>query len=301
MSQANGLLDGFERRRLTTSGAEIQLRIGGSGPPLLLLHGYPQTHVMWHKVAPALAERFTVVLPDLRGYGESSKPEATPDHATYSKRALAADQVEAMAKLGFERFRVGAHDRGARVAHRLALDHPGRVERLALLDIVPTRYRFQTLTAATARKSYHWFFLIQPGGLPERLIGNDPDFFLTHSLHSWAGSPDAFAPAAMAEYLRCFRNPATIRATCEEYRAAATIDLEHDEADAGMRIACPLLVLWGTGSSQGGSYDLLDIWRRHASGRVEGRGIPCGHFLPEEAPAEVTAALLAFFAGDPSA
>lgn len=294
----DGLLPGFESRRLTTSGAEIRLRVGGSGPPLLLLHGYPQTHVMWHKVAPALAERFTVVLPDLRGYGESSKPEPGAGHAAYAKRALAADQVEVMAQLGFARFQVGAHDRGARVAHRLALDHPERIERLALLDIVPTRYRFQTLTASTARKSYHWFFLIQPGGLPERLIGNDPDFFLTHSLHSWAGSPDAFAPAAMAEYLRCFRDPATIRGTCDEYRAAATIDLEHDAADADRRIACPLLVLWGTGSAQGGSYDLLDIWRRHAAGPVAGQGIPCGHFLPEEAPEEVTAALGTFFTGE---
>lgn len=300
MPPATGLLGGFDLRRLRTSGAEIRLRVGGSGPPLLLLHGYPQTHVMWHRVAPSLAERFTVVLPDLRGYGDSSKPASTANHAAYSKRALAADQVEVMAQLGFSRFRVGAHDRGARVAHRLALDHPDRVERLALLDIVPTRYRFQSLTASAARKSYHWFFLIQPGGLPERLIGNDPDFFLTHSLRSWAGSPAAFAPEAMAEYLRCFRDPETIRATCEEYRAAATIDLVHDEADADRRIACPLFVLWGSGSAQGGSYDLLEIWRRHASGPVAGQAVSCGHFLPEEAPAQVASALLDFFTADGS-
>src|SRR5215469_7680553 len=183
---------GFEQRRIKTSGAEINLVIAGSGPPLLLLHGYPQTHVMWRKVAPRLAAEFTVVVPDLRGYGDSSKPPAGPDNASYSKRALALDQVETMAALGFERFAVAGHDRGARVAHRLARDHAERVERLALLDIVPTLYRFETIDQKAATSSYHWFFLIQPGGLPERLIGAEPEFFLRLSLGSWARDPKAF-------------------------------------------------------------------------------------------------------------
>ncbi|MGH7112936.1 MAG: alpha/beta fold hydrolase, partial [Stellaceae bacterium] len=204
---------GFEQRRITTSGAEINLLSGGSGPPLLLLHGYPQTHLMWRKVAPRLAAEFTVVVPDLRGYGDSSKPPAGPDNANYSKRALAQDQVETMAALGFERFAVAGHDRGARVAHRLARDHAERIERLALLDIVPTLYRFETIDQQAATSSWHWFFLIQPAGFPERLIGADPEFYLRHSLRD----PVVFEPEAFAEYLRCFKNPETIRATCDEY------------------------------------------------------------------------------------
>jgi pimeloyl-ACP methyl ester carboxylesterase len=194
---------GFERRRIATSGADINLVTGGSGPPLLLLHGYPQSHLMWRKLAPRFAAEFTVVVPDLRGYGDSSKPPAGADNTGYSKRALALDQVETMAALGFERFSVAGHDRGARVAHRLARDHPEHIERLALLDIVPTLYRFETIDQKAATASYHWFFLIQPGGLPERLIGAEPEFFLHHSLRD----PAVFEPEAFAEYLRCFKNP----------------------------------------------------------------------------------------------
>jgi haloacetate dehalogenase len=285
---------GFGRRGITTSGAEINLVTGGSGPPLLLLHGYPQTHLMWRKLAPRLATTFTVVVPDLRGYGDSSKPPAGVDNAGYSKRALALDQVETMAALGFECFAIAGHDRGARVAHRLARDHPERIERLAWLDIVPTLYRFETIDQKAATASYHWFFLIQPGGLPERLIGAEPEFFLRHSLRD----PAVFEPEAFAEYLRCFRNPETIRATCDEYRAGATIDLVHDRADRGRRLTMPLLVLWGERSSQGSGYDVLGVWREHAE-IVSGRGIASGHFLPEEAPEETYAVLHGFFSGNP--
>jgi haloacetate dehalogenase len=283
---------GFEHRRITTSGAEINLVTGGSGPPLLLLHGYPETHLMWRKVAPRLAAEFTVVVPDLRGYGDSSKPPAGADNTGYSKRALALDQVETMKALGFERFAVAGHDRGARVAHRLARDHPERIERLALLDIVPTLYRFETIDQKAATSSYHWFFLIQPGGLPERLIGAEPEFFLRQSLRD----PAVFEPEAFAEYLRCFRNPETIRATCDEYRAGATIDLVHDRADRGRKLTMPLLVLWGERSSQGSGYDVLGVWREHAE-NVTGHGIKSGHFLPEEAPEATYEALCGFFTG----
>jgi len=283
---------GFERRRIETSGANINLVTGGSGPPLLLLHGYPQTHLMWRKLGPRLAAEFTVVAPDLRGYGDSSKPPAGPEHVNYAKRALAQDQVETMAALGFERFCVAGHDRGARVAHRLARDHPERVQRLALLDIVPTLYRFETIDQKAATASYHWFFLIQPGGLPERLIGAEPEFFLRSMLRD----PAVFEPEIFAEYLRCFKNPETIRATCDEYRAGATIDLAYDRVDQGHRLAMPLLVLWGQRSSQGSGYDVLAVWRNHAE-NVSGQAIDSGHFLAEEAPDATYRALHSFFSG----
>ena len=281
---------GFAQRRIETAGAAIKLVTGGSGPPLLLLHGYPQTRLMWRKIAPRLAAEFTVVAPDLRGYGDSSKPPAGPDFVNYSKRALAQDQVETMAALGFERFMVAGHDRGARVAHRLARDHPDRVERLALLDIVPTLYRFETIDQKAATSSYHWFFLIQPGGLPERLIGAEPEFFLRSMLRPSA----VFEPEIFAEYLRCFKNPETIRATCDEYRAGASIDLVHDRADRSRRLTMPLLVLWGQRSSQGSGYDVLSVWRDHAE-NGSGQAIGSGHFLAEEAPDETHLALRSFF------
>jgi haloacetate dehalogenase len=232
------------------------------------------------------------VAPDLRGYGDSSTPPAGPEHVNYAKRALAQDQVETMAALGFERFCVVGHDRGARVAHRLARDHPERVQRLALLDIVPTLYRFETIDQKAATASYHWFFLIQPGGLPERLIGAEPEFFLRSMLRD----PAVFEPEIFAEYLRCFKNPETIRATCDEYRAGATIDLAHDRVDRGHRLAMPLLVLWGQRSSQGSGYDVLAVWRNHAE-NVSGRAIDGGHFLAEEAPDATYRALHSFFSG----
>lgn len=288
------MFEGFEKRRVATSETEIALRVGGAGPPLLLLHGYPQTHVMWHRIAPALAERFTVVCADLRGYGDSGKPKGGSDHAAYSKRAMARDQVEVMAALGFERFSLCGHDRGARVAHRLALDHPERVERIAVLDIAPTLRMYADTDRAFATAYYHWFFLIQPAPLPERLIGGDPAFWLRSCLGKWGRDEGAFAPEALAEYERCFADPAAIHATCEDYRAAAGIDLEHDRADLGTRLPMPLLVLWGEKGLVGRTWDVPAVWRERAAA-VQGASLPCGHFLPEEAPNETLAALRAFF------
>ncbi|HEX7967975.1 MAG TPA: alpha/beta hydrolase [Stellaceae bacterium] len=271
----------------------INLRRGGKGPPLLLLHGYPETHAMWHKLAPTLAERFTVICPDLRGYGDSSKPPGGAGHYGYSKRAMAADQIEVMEKLGFRRFQVVGHDRGARITHRMCLDHPERVERAAVLDIIPTADVFARTDKALATYYYHWFFLIQPFDLPERLIGGAVDHFLERSLRSWSRKEGVFAEEVMAEYRRCFRDPATIHATCEDYRAGASVDLVHDAADAGKKVECPLLVLWGANGVVGRLYDPITIWREKAVD-VQGQALPCGHFLPEEAPAETLASLSSF-------
>ncbi len=287
------MLDGFQQDRITTTGAEINLRRAGEGPPLLLLHGYPQTHVMWHKIAPALAERFTVVLTDLRGYGDSAKPPGGDNHEAYSKRARAQDQVEVMTALGFDSFAVAGHDRGARVGHRLALDHPERVSKLALLDIAPTLAMYERTDMAFATAYYHWFFLIQPYDLPERLIGADPDFYLEKKIGKWSRNDGAFTAAALAEYKRCFRDPATIHATCEDYRAAAGIDLEHDRADLGRKLACPVLALWGAKGVIERSYPVLEIWRERVRD-LRGKALPCGHFLAEEAPAETVVELLNF-------
>ncbi|MBE9075986.1 alpha/beta hydrolase [Romeria aff. gracilis LEGE 07310] len=288
------MFEGFISQRIKTAEATIFARVGGSGPPLLLLHGYPQTHVMWHRVAPQLAQRFTVVCTDLRGYGDSDKPPADSTHAAYGKRRMAADQVAVMQQLGFEQFRAVGHDRGGRVLHRLLLDYPQRVSRAALLDIVPTRHVFNTIDQQMATIYEHWFFLIQPDGFPEYLIGQDPDYYLSAKLRRWSARFEAFSPEAMAEYQRCFRQPETIHATCEDYRAAATIDLAHDEADQDQKIQCPLLLLWGQAGAMERCYDVLEVWRDRAS-QVQGYSIPGGHFLPEEAPAETLQALLAFF------
>ena len=289
---AGSLFEGFEPLQIETSGATINLVRGGSGPPLLLLHGWPETLAQWHRIAPALAERFTVVATDLRGHGDSSKPPGGDGHRNYAKRVMAQDQVDVMAALGFERFSLAGHDRGARVAHRLALDHPARVERLALLDIAPTLTVVSSLTQGVATAAYHWFFLIQPAPLPETLIGGDPGFYLRWHLRSWSDGEDAFFdPAAVAEYVRCFSDPATIHATCEDMRALLSIDLEHDRADLDRRIECPLFVLWGSKFRPG---DLRETWLDRALA-VSGRALDCGHFLAEERPEETAAALLAFF------
>ncbi len=289
------MFEGFERLRVETGEAAINLVRGGSGPPVLLLHGYPQTHAMWHGVAPGLAEDFTVVATDLRGYGDSSKPFGDEDHATYSKRAMAADQVKVMESLGFASFAVVGHDRGGRVGHRMALDHPERVTRLAVLDIVPTRHVYATVGKDLATAYYHWFFFIQPYDLPETLIGADPAYYLRKKLGGWGTSLDAFSPESLAEYERCFSDPATIHASCEDYRAAASIDLVHDDADydEGRKVACPLLALWGGQGVMERLYDVREVWRGYA-GDVRGKALDAGHFLAEERPEETTRELIDF-------
>jgi haloacetate dehalogenase len=281
------VFEGFERVRVGARDAEINAVRGGAGPPVLLLHGYPQTHAMWHLVAPRLAEDFTVVATDLRGYGDSSKPFGSENHATYSKRAMAADGVQVMESLGFPSFGVVGHDRGGRVGHRMALDHPDSVTRLAVLDIVPTRHVYATVGKDLATAYYHWFFFIQPYDLPETLIGADPGYYLRKKF-------DTFAPEALAEYERCF-DPATIHASCEDYRAAASIDLVHDDADRdeGRKVACPLLTLWGGRGVMERLYDVQEVWRGYADD-VRGKPIDGGHFLAEERPEETTQELAHF-------
>lgn len=298
------MLESFARRHVDVDGMRVHARIGGDGPPLLLLHGYPQTHLMWHRIAPRLADRHTVVLADLRGYGDSSRPASVPNHSSYAKRAMAADQAGLMRRLGFERFGLVGHDRGARVAHRLCLDHPEVVSRVALLDIVPTRHVFAHVDRALAHAYHHWFFLAQEPDLPERLIGAEPGYWVRRKLAQWAGPTgiEAFAPEAVEEYVRCFSDPDAIRASCEDYRAATTVDLEHDDADAaaGRRVECPALVLWGAEGFVGRAYDVVEVWRQYASD-VRGLALACGHFLAEEAPDATLEALTGFLgaADDP--
>ena len=287
------MFETFEQIEIDTSGATIHLVKKGDRFPLLLLHGYPQTHVMWHKIAPRLAEGFAVVAADLRGYGDSSKPDGGHDHYNYSKRAMAQDLVEVMDKLGYQEFFVAGHDRGGRVAHRMALDHPQRVKKVAVLDIAPTYKMYMSADRVFATAYYHWFFLIQPYDLPERLIGSQPEYYLRRCLKSWSADPSAFVPEAVAEYIRCFSNPATIHGSCEDYRAAATIDLQHDKADLDQKVTCPLLALWSERGVVGRIYDALETWRERASD-VRGKALPGGHFLPEEAPEETYEALREF-------
>ena len=290
------MFEGFVEERRTGDGVELRLRRGGEGPPLLLLHGNPQTHLMWHGIAPALARRFTVVCPDLRGYGLSGKPPVSADHAAYSKRAMAADMVALMRGLGFDRFQVVSHDRGARVAHRLVLDAPEAVARLCVMDIVPTLHHFEHADMAFGMGYYHWFFLAQPHPKPERMILHDvEDWFDIHTSRE-PKDKGFFHPAARADYLAALRTPGTVEAICEDYRAAATIDLEHDRAsrEAGLRVRCPLLALWGAKGKVGQWYAPLDVWRAYASGPVGGGAVASGHYLAEEAPEAVLAALDGF-------
>lgn len=297
MSAAARLMPGFERRWETVNGVGIHYAIAGEGRPLLLLHGHPQTHIVWRKVAPdLLAAGYQVVAPDLRGYGDSEKPASDAAHAPYSKREMARDQVALMAALGHPRFSVVGHDRGGRVAHRMALDHPEAVARIAVVDIAPTATMYARTDKAFATRYFWWFFLIQPADLPERMIGSDPARFLRRHIEGQVRTPGAVSEAVIAEYLRCYRDPRTIRAICEDYRAAASIDLEHDSADADRKISAPLLALWGEKGVVGQLYDVLETWREKAE-KVEGCALPCGHCVQEEAPEAFSQKLLAFLGG----
>jgi haloacetate dehalogenase len=291
------MFDGFKEHRLKTRDAEVFFLTAGDGPPLLLLHGYPQTHVAWHAVAPLLVSNFSLVVPDLRGYGESKGPPPDPEHHGYSKRAMAEDMLEIMNALGYERFMMAGHDRGGRVAYRLALDHPDCVSKLAAIDIIPTLNVWEMMDKDAALGTYHWMFLAQPSPIPERLIGHDPDFYLHHLLESWAGRKNVQDPSAVDEYLRHFRKPSVIEATCEDYRAGATIDFEHDRLDreSGRRIQCPVLVLWGKRYlASKATSSPADVWRSWAN-EVKEVTLDCGHFVLEEKPEACAEVLLEFF------
>jgi haloacetate dehalogenase len=290
------VFDGFEAFDVATTGTTIHGRRGGEGPPVLLLHGIPETHLMWHRVAPRLAERFTVVATDLRGFGDSGTPPSTPDHAPYSMRELARDQVEVMSTLGYDRFGVAGHDRGARCAYRMALDQPRVVTRLAVLDVVPTGEAFRRAGMDFSLGFWVWTFLAAPEPVPEQLITKAPAVLVNHMLDAWSEDPGAFPAEVRAEYIAKFSAPDTIHAICEQYRAAATLDYQHDEADRGKRrIACPTLTLWSHAGAVASWYQPLEVWRTWAD-EVHGGPIPVGHFIPEEAPAQTARQLLEFFA-----
>jgi haloacetate dehalogenase len=294
--------DGFEAGDFKVNGIRLHARIGGraDAPPLLLLHGFPQTHALWRRVAQTLASHFRLVLPDLRGYGRSDKPRGEADHANYSKRTMAADLVALMHSLGHERFGVAGHDRGGRVAHRLALDHADAVEKLCVIDIAPTFDMYAATDMRFASAYYHWFHLIQPHPQPETMIGGCAKDYLHAKLGGWGAAGTAhIEPQALADYEACFCTPEAIHGACEDYRAAAGIDLEHDRAsrDAGAQVGCDLLVLWGERGVVHKLFDPMALWRAQCSGAVSGRLMPAGHFIPEELPAETAAALRAFFAG----
>ena len=286
------LFPGFQRKRVRTSGAAIHLVHGGRGDPLLLLHGYPQTHAMWHKVAPELARDYTVVCPDLRGYGDSSKPKGLPDHANYAKRAMALDMAQVMSALGHERFHVVGHDRGGRVGHRLARDHGRRVRSLTVLDISPTLKMYANTSMQFAKAYWHWFFLIQEAPMPERMLEGQAPFYILKRLGRGKSGLKHFSKQAMAQYVRAFRDPRTLHATCEDYRAAATIDLVHDQKDRA-KLKMPVLALWGKHGVIEALFDCLADWREVAAD-VRGRALPCGHFIPEEKPRELLAELRRF-------
>ncbi|MFJ4292789.1 alpha/beta fold hydrolase [Cupriavidus sp. NPDC089707] len=297
LNDASALLfPNFEPFRHRIGEVEIAGVQGGSGPPLLLLHGHPQSHLIWHRVAPALADHFTVIATDLRGYGSSSAPPGNAGHEHYSKRTMAQDQVELMAKFGFTRFALCGHDRGARVAHRLCADHPDTVSRAMLLDIAPTLAMYERTSMAFAAAYWHWFFLIQPAPFPETLINAEPEFYLQKLVGLRQPGPSPFAPDAMAAYVAAMRDPARVHAMCEDYRAAATIDLEHDRADreAGRRLALPLRVLWGEHGVVARCFEPLGLWQEVAAD-VSGKTLPCGHYLPEEAPEPLLEEMLGFF------
>ncbi|WP_341963752.1 alpha/beta fold hydrolase [Pseudomonas sp. RC10] len=286
---------GFQKDQRQVNGVQIAYRIGGNGPGLLLLHGHPQTHVIWHKIVERLSQRFTVVAADLRGYGDSGKPLATDDHSSYSKREMGRDMVALMRELGLPRFSILAHDRGARVAHRLALDHTDAVTRMTLLDIAPTLAMYSQTNEAFARAYWHWFFLIRPAPLPETLLEADPEQYLRSVMGSRSAGLTPFTDEAFAEYVRCAKLPGTARGVCEDYRASATIDLEHDRADldAGHHLQLPLQVLWGAEGTVGKCFDPLKEWQQVAT-NVRGRALPGGHYLAEEIPETLMAEVMPF-------
>ena len=288
------MFEGFQQRDIEAPGARIHLRMGGSGPPLLLLHGNPLTHVMWHKIAPRLAEEFTVVAADLRGYGDSSKPQGGEQSIGYSFREMAKDQVQVMEKLGFDHWLVAGHDRGGRVAHRMALDRPECVEKVAFLDIVPTHHMLNNIKRQWAVDSYHWFFMAQAYDYPEKMIeAYGFERYIRKKLDKKGVGLSAFTPEAMAEYIRCC-TPENIHAVCEDYRAAVGIDLVHDEADLGRKIEMPMLVLWGEKSHVNRSYKPMEAWRERAAD-VRGKMLACGHYPAEQASDQTCAELLGFF------
>lgn len=297
MPQLPELFPGFSAETLDVGGLKIFARVGGSGPPLLCLHGYPQTHACWHRIAPKLAESHTVVAMDLRGYGQSSAPPGDTTHLNYAKRTMARDCIGAMKALGFDTFSVMGHDRGARVAYRMVLDHPGVVEKLVILDIVPTVEVWNAMRWQSAIKSYHWQFLAQPDPMPETMIGADPDFYLEHTLRSWTGDKtlDRLSPDALEHYRAFFRERQRIHAVCEDYRAGASFDraVDQQDLDAGRQIAAPTLVLWGSDYLGLASFSPLEIWQRWCTD-VRGQEIKSGHFLAEENPDATLAALLPF-------
>ena len=291
---ASAFLAGFDVQRVQLPDLTINYASAGTGPPVLLLHGHPQTHVAWRKVAPRLVKAgYQVIAPDLRGYGDSDKPDSDPSHLPYSKRVMAADQIALMNHLGHDTFAVVGHDRGGRVAHRLALDFPDAVERLVVLDIAPTLTMYAQTNQEFATRYFWWFFLIQPEGLPEKMIATDPEYFLRRHIAGQVKIEGSVDDIAIAEYLRSYSDPATLHAICEDYRAAASIDLDHDQADQDNRIHAPLLAIWGEQSVVGQLYDVKATWQDKAT-HVSGVALPCGHAIPEEAPAELTTQLLQF-------
>jgi haloacetate dehalogenase len=294
------LLEGFERKTIKTSGAEIVLSHAGNGPPLLLMHGNPFTHVCWHKVAPRLAQEFAVVLPDLRGYGDSSKPDGGADHSAYSFRSMANDQIEVMKKLGFDKFQAAGHDRGARVLHRMCLDHPDTVTRAAFMDMLPQHYLLNNVTRNWGVFSWHWFFMVQPNPMPETMISADPEFFIRRKLSKTPQGTSFFDPRALTEYIRCIKNPKTVYGMCEDYRATFGVDLDMDTADfkAGKKVSVPSMILWGEKGGVGRNHDAAAIWSHYATRIERTATVPSGHYLQEECPEETYTELRKFFAAN---
>jgi haloacetate dehalogenase len=283
----------FKQDIIEVNGVNINYKIGGKGEPLLLLHGYPQSHVLWRKIAPLFAENYTVICSDLRGYGDSDKPQSDKKHLTYSKKTMGLDQNELMKKLGFKEYFLVGHDRGGRVAHRMAIDFKENIKKISVLDIVPTSHVFKNTNAILAKRYYHWFFLIQSYPHPETMIGNDPEYFIRSKLQMWGANNEYLTEEIIQEYLRCFTTE-TIQASCEDYRAGASIDLVHHEEDFDKKISCPLQVLWGSKATIEELYDPIKVWKEWAL-NVEGQSIDCGHFLPEESPVETYNAIINFF------